>query len=74
MKKIFTLFAILSFHGTTFSQGHYTRSAFNPGDYFAPHAGWIIPIYYGYANMNYYNASGNRSDVLINPVPGNPTS
>lgn len=57
-----------------FSQGHYNGSSFNPGDYFAPHPGWIIPVWYGYADMNYHNAAGKKSDVLINPAPGNPTS
>lgn len=61
-------------YNAAFSQGHYNGSAFNPGDYFAPHAGWIVPVYYGYANMNYYNSAGNKSDQLINPAPGNPTS
>ncbi|SHM47683.1 SphA family protein [Chryseobacterium polytrichastri] len=73
MKKIITL-ALGLFSGmAVFGQGHYNGSSFNPNDYFAPHAGWIIPVWYGYANMDYYNAAGNRSDQLINPAPGNPT-
>lgn len=56
------------------AQGHYMGSSFNPNDYFAPPPGFIIPVYYSYASMNYYNAEGNKSDQLINPVPGNPTS
>lgn len=74
MKKLITLFFALSTCSTVFSQGHYTGSSFNPGDYYAPHAGFIIPVWYGYANMNYHNASGKKSDQLINPAPGNPTS
>ncbi|ACU04304.1 SphA family protein [Pedobacter heparinus] len=74
MKRFLTLFAAVLCYLSVFSQGHYTGSSFNPGDYFAPHPGWIIPVWYGYANMDYRNASGNKSDVLINPAPGNPTS
>lgn len=57
-----------------FSQGHYTGSSFNPNDYFAPPPGFIIPVYYSYANMNFYNADGDKSDRLINPTPGNPAT
>lgn len=74
MKKIVTLLLICSSFSSAFSQGHYSGSSFNPGDYFAPHPGWIIPVWYGFANMDYYNGAGNKSDVLINPAPGNPTS
>ncbi|HWK99137.1 MAG TPA: transporter [Parapedobacter sp.] len=73
MKKITALLLMFLSSIATFGQGHYTGSSFNPGDYFAPHAGWIIPVWYGYANMNYYNGSGDQSDQLINPAPGNPT-
>ncbi|MGJ1195618.1 SphA family protein [Sphingobacterium spiritivorum] len=73
MKKSLLLLLIIFFGGIAQGQGHYTGSSFNPGDYFAPHSGWIIPVWYGYANMNYYNAAGNRSDQLINPAPENPT-
>jgi hypothetical protein len=73
MKKIAALLLSLVCYLVTFSQGHYTGSSFNPGDYFAPHGGWIIPVWYGYANQNYHNASGKKSDQLINPVHGNPT-
>ncbi|CAL1518469.1 transporter [Chitinophaga sp. MM2321] len=74
MRKIILLLFLPLLHITSFAQGHYTGSSFNPGDYFAPHAGWIIPVYYGYANMNYYNDAGNRSDQLITPTPSDPTS
>lgn len=73
MKKIISCIVFL-FSGTLiFGQGHYNGSSFNPNDYFAPHAGWIIPVWYGYANMDYHNAAGKKSDQLINPAPGNPT-
>lgn len=74
MKKLFLLLLALAFSIASFSQGHYNGSSFNPGDYFAPHPGWIIPVWYGYADMNYYNAAGKKSDQLINPAPGNPTT
>ncbi|WP_316822756.1 transporter [Pedobacter gandavensis] len=74
MKKLFTLILTVFTYVSAFSQGHYTGSAFNPGDYFAPHAGFIIPVWYGFADMNYYNGQGDKSDKLINPAPGNPTS
>jgi hypothetical protein len=34
-----------------FSQGHYQGSSFNPNDHFAPPPGFIVPLYYSYANM-----------------------
>lgn len=74
MKKLFTVGLIFFLKTAAFSQGHYNGSSFNPGDYFAPHAGWIVPFYYGYAHMYYYNNDGKKADKLINPTPGNPTS
>ncbi|WP_316814802.1 transporter [Pedobacter nyackensis] len=74
MKRFATLLLICCSCMTAFSQGHYSGSSFNPGDYFAPHPGWIIPVWYGFANMDYYNGAGDKSDVLINPAPDNPTS
>jgi hypothetical protein len=74
MKKVFLLLLALFVKTLAFSQGHYVGSSFNPNDYFAPHAGLIIPVYYGYANMNYYNNSGNKSDVIIGPTPTDPTA
>ncbi|MBL8002408.1 MAG: transporter [Flavobacteriales bacterium] len=56
------------------SQGHYQGSSFNPNDHFAPPPGLIVPLYYSYANMDFHNAQGQRSDVLIDPVPGSPTT
>lgn len=50
---------------TVFSQGHYSGSSFNPNDYFAPHEGIIIPVWYGYADMNYYNSKGKKSDQIV---------
>lgn len=55
------------------AQGHYAGSSFNTNDYFAPPPGVIIPVYYSFAKMDYHNAQGSKSDILINPVPGNPT-
>ncbi len=73
--KTFTLFLLLLLMTyRSIGQGHYSGSSFNPADYFAPHPGWIIPVWYGYANMDYYNTSGSKTDQLINPVPDNPTS
>jgi hypothetical protein len=58
----------------SFAQGHYNGASLNPNDYFTPPPGIILPVYYGYANMDFYNADGEKTDQLINPVPGNPTS
>jgi len=74
MKRIINLLLLLFVSTSSFAQGHYNGSSFNPNDYFAPHAGFIIPVWYGYANMNYYNKQGNKSDQLINPTPNNPTT
>jgi len=73
MKKAFIIILTQLLSHGVFPQGHYTGSSFNPGDYFAPHAGWIIPVWYGYANMNYYNQASKKSDQLINPALDNPT-
>lgn len=72
MKKIILLL-LLPIAYSSFAQGHYNGSSFNPNDYFAPHEGIIIPIWYGYANMDYYNSKGEKSDRLIIPKPENPT-
>jgi hypothetical protein len=70
------MLSLLVFHFTdaTFAQGHYSGSSFNPNDYFTAPPGFIIPVYYSYSNMNFYNANGEKTDRLINPVPGNPTT
>lgn len=69
------LAALLALHALlTAGQGHYMGSSFNPNDYFAPPPGFIVPLYYSYADMNFHNASGSRSDQVINPVPGDPTT
>ncbi|WP_286895066.1 MULTISPECIES: transporter [Sphingobacterium] len=74
MKKIFYVFLFILSMMKVYGQGHYNGSSFNPNDYFAPHEGLIIPVWYGYANMNYFNGQGKKTDQLINPVPGNPTT
>jgi len=74
MKKIFYVFLFILSMMKVYGQGHYNGSSFNPNDYFAPHEGLIIPVWYGYANMNYFNGQGKKTDQLINPVPGNPTA
>lgn len=74
MKKLVYLLVFFLSGLSVCGQGHYNGSSFNPNDYFAPHEGFIIPVWYGYANMNYFNTQGKKSDQLINPVPGNPTS
>lgn len=53
------------------AQGHYATGSFNPNDYFIPaNTGWIFPLYYGYNNSNFYDASGNKSNVIeINQNP-----
>lgn len=74
MRALILLAATLVIIKSSYGQGHYSGSSFNPNDYFAPHAGIIIPVWYGFANMDYYNKVGEKSDQLINPVPGNPTT
>ncbi|OJZ07139.1 transporter [Sphingobacterium sp. 40-24] len=74
MKKIFYVFLFILSMMKVYGQGHYNGSSFNPNDYFAPHEGLIIPVWYGYANMNYFNGQGKKTDQLINPVHGNPTA
>jgi hypothetical protein len=74
MKKIFYVLLFILSGLEVYGQGHYNGSSFNPNDYFAPHEGFIIPVWYGYANMNYLNGQGKKTDQLINPVPGNPTA
>lgn len=72
MKNVFILLVLMvAYNG--FTQGHYNGSSFNPNDYFAPHEGFIIPVWYGYADMNYYNSSGQKSDQIITPQIGGPT-
>lgn len=71
--KNVTAILVLFISSSTFSQGHYSGGSFNPNDYYTPPPGFIVPVYYGFSSMNYFNAQGNRSDILINPVPGNPT-
>lgn len=73
MKKLSLLPFVLVTMKLALAQGHYAGSSFNPNDYFAPPPGVIIPVYYSFANMNYHNSQGKKSDVLINPTPGNPT-
>lgn len=47
------------------AQGHYNGGSFNTNDYFIPSAsGWVFSLYYSYSNMNYYNNSGKKSDVI----------
>ncbi|ULT24905.1 hypothetical protein KUH03_39515 [Sphingobacterium sp. E70] len=60
MKKIFYVLLFILSGVEVYGQGHYNGSSFNPNDYFAPHEGFIIPVWYGYANMNYFNGQGKR--------------
>jgi len=52
-------------------QGHYIGGSFNTNDYFIPSAsGWVFSLYYSFSEMNYYNDSGNKTDVIqINDNP-----
>lgn len=52
-------------------QGHYNGGSFNPNDYFVPAStGWIFSLYYSYSQMDYYNNSGEKADVIeINQDP-----
>lgn len=58
-----------------FGQGHYSGGSFNPGDYFvSPVSGFILPVYYSHSNQNFFNSSGQKSDILIHPNPDDPTT
>lgn len=72
-KMIFSVLFI-QLNLASISQGHYIGSSFNPNDYFTPPPGFIVPVYYSYSNMNFYNANGDKTDELINPVPQNPST
>ena len=73
MKQLIYILLLILSGLSVYGQGHYNGSSFNPNDYFAPHDGFIIPVWYGYANMNYFNAQGKKTDQLINPIPEKPT-
>ncbi len=60
------IFMSLFFSLHSFSQGHYNGGSFNTNDYFIPAAsGWVFSLYYSYSNMNYYNNSGNKTDIIV---------
>jgi hypothetical protein len=61
----------LLFFGKLHAQGHYAGGSFNPNDYFIPaNTGWVFPLYYGFSNSNFYDASGSKSNVIeINQNP-----
>lgn len=67
MKKLVILLLTLAAGQQGLAQGHYTGSSFNPNDYFAPHAGLIVPVWYGYANMDYHNAQGKKVRSIDQP-------
>lgn len=47
------------------AQGHYNGGSFNTNDYFIPSAsGWVFSLYYSYSNMDYYNNSGKKTDII----------
>ncbi|ULQ55815.1 transporter [Flavihumibacter rivuli] len=47
------------------AQGHFVGGSFNPNDYFIPPAtGWVVSFYYSYTNLDYFNQSGNKTDVI----------
>lgn len=63
--KIIIALLILIISKNINAQGHYNGGSFNPNDYFIPSAsGWVFSLYYSYSNMNYYNNSGKKSDVI----------
>ena len=66
----FTLIFWLVFSNLN-AQGHYNGSSFNPNDYFIPPtSGWVFSLYYSYSHLDYYNDSGEKTDVIeINQNP-----
>lgn len=63
--KIYLCLAFLGIPLVINAQGHYNGGSFNTNDYFIPSAsGWVFSLYYSYSDMNYYNDSGNKTDVI----------
>ena len=69
-KKIL-IFLVLVASSDLYAQGHYAGSIFNPNDYFvSKSSGWIFSMYYSYSQMDYFNNSGEKTDVIeINQDP-----
>lgn len=66
--KLFKVF-LFSFFGiiptAINAQGHYNGGSFNTNDYFIPPvSGWVFSLYYSYSDMNYYNGSHKKTDVI----------
>lgn len=63
--KAFLIICILMLSTRGHSQGHYSGSSYNPNDYFIPASpGWVFSLYYSYSQMDYYNNSGDKTDVI----------
>lgn len=63
--KFYLFFGLLLFSLNMNAQGHYNGGSFNTNDYFVPPAsGWVFSLYYSYSNMNYFNDSGEKTDVI----------
>lgn len=71
ISKIMIALLILIISKNANAQGHYNGGSFNTNDYFIPSAsGWVFSLYYSYSNMNYYNNSGKKTDIIeINQNP-----
>jgi hypothetical protein len=69
--KTYLILSILVASSNLYSQGHYNGGSFNPNDYFVSSAsGWVFSLYYSYSQMDYYNASGDKTDIIeINQNP-----
>lgn len=69
--KIRLLLSILIASSNSYAQVHYIGGIFNPNDYFVSStSGWVFSMYYSYSQMDYYNASGDKSDIIeINQNP-----
>ena len=69
--KIVLFISILGAASKSFSQVHYIGGIFNPNDYFiSPASGWVFSLYYSNSQMDYYNDSGAKTDVIeINQNP-----
>lgn len=63
--KLILIISISIFSSNSYSQGHYVGGSFNPNDYFvSPASGWVFSLYYSYSQMDYYNASGAKTDLI----------
>jgi hypothetical protein len=63
--KTLFLLVFLAFTQQLYSQGHYGGGSFNTNDYFIPPTpGWVLSLYYAYAQTEYHDDSGNKTQRI----------